>query len=286
MPPHIITAIPVPFSANSDIDLAAFEGALRAIDPYVDGVLVAGTTGEFVALDDDERVELFRRAAEVMGADRVIAHLGHGSTRQVLRLADATAVTGVRRFALLTPYFLPSDDDGVVEYFRALTAAHPEAEVYPYVFPERSGLEVTTGLLRRIMRLPGVVGVKLSGGAAAQLATLAPSVGEGQVVYSGDDSDLGHVLNHGGNGVVSGVSAAFPKLFRDLATALDAGDERAAAELQAVAAKVVALAGPTITRLKVAMTARDGADWACRMSLPAVDDPTRREIQEAVQRYS
>lgn len=281
MTARIISAVPVPFTADGAVDLATYDAALVAIAPHLGGALVAGTTGEFPALDDDERVELFRRAADVLGAERVIAHLGHGSTRQVLRLADAVAELGIRRFALLSPYYLPTDDDGVVEFFRALTEAHPEADVYAYLFPERTGMDVAPETLARVLSLSGMVGVKLSGGAAARLPEYAAVLGPDQELYSGDDSTLPAVLAAGGTGVVSGVSSAFPETFAGLARALDAGDPEADA-IQAVVTQIVPLVGPTIPRLKAAMAARDGAAWASRMSLPAVDDATLAEIRRAV----
>jgi 4-hydroxy-tetrahydrodipicolinate synthase len=284
MTARIISAVPVPFTADGALDLATYDAALAAIAPHVGGALVAGTTGEFPALDDDERVELFRRAADVLGTERVIAHLGHGSTRQVLRLADAVAELGIRRFALLSPYYLPTDDDGVVEFFRALTEAHPGVDVYAYLFPERTGMDVSPETLARVLSLSGMVGVKLSGGAAARLPEYAAVLGPDQELYSGDDSTLPAVLAAGGTGVVSGVSSAFPETFAGLARALDAGDPEADA-LQAVVKEIVPLVGPTIPRLKAAMAARDGATWASRMSLPAVDDATLEGIHRAVEAH-
>lgn len=280
MPARIISAVPVPFTPAGDLDLATYDAALAALAPHVGGALVAGTTGEFPALDDDERVELFRRAADVLGAERVVAHLGHGSTRQVLRLADAVAGLGIHRLALLSPYYLPTDDDGVVDFFRALTEAYPHAEVYAYLFPERTGADVSPDTLRRVMALPGMVGVKLSGGAAARLPEYAAVLRTGQELYSGDDSTLPAVLAAGGTGVVSGVSSAFPETFAALAGALDGGDP-AADELQRVVREIVPLVGPTVPRLKAAMAARDGAPWVSRMALPAVDDATLAAIRDA-----
>src|SRR5699024_11778495 len=106
---QIITASPIPFTPAGEVDQQTFTASLEAIHPHVDGALIAGTTGEFPALDDAERIALFRRAADVLGADRGIAHLGHGSTRQVLRLAEQAADLGLTRFALLSPYYLPTD---------------------------------------------------------------------------------------------------------------------------------------------------------------------------------
>src|SRR5699024_10930888 len=149
MTAQIITACPVPFTEGGEVDASAYTAALEAIHPHVHGALIAGTTGEFPALEDEERIELFRLAAQVLGPEHVVAHLGHGSTRQVLRLAEQTQELDITRFALLTPYYLPTDDAGVVAFFEALTSRYPAASVYAYLFPERTGMEIPAPVLQQ-----------------------------------------------------------------------------------------------------------------------------------------
>lgn len=278
---QIITAIPVPFTASGDVDSEMFGKALELISPHVDGALVGGTTGEFPALEDSERLDLFALAAKVLGADRVVAHLGHASSRQVLRLAGATLKLGVKRFALLSPYYLPTDDDGVVAFYRELTDAHPEAEVYAYLFPERTGMDVAPEVLGRVMELPGMVGVKLSGAANDHFDEYRAVLKPGQELFSGSDGTLPQVLARGGTGVVSGVSSAFPQTFAALAQALDAG-AGAASQLQDVVAEIVSVVGATIPCTKAALKARLGGEWASRMAMPVVDSATIATIQSFV----
>lgn len=286
MTARVIAAVPVPFTEDGELDLPEYEKALLRMNDHVHGALIAGTTGEFPALDDHERLLLFRNAAEILGRDRVIAHLGHPSLRQVLRLADHTADAGITRFALLSPYYLPSDDDGVVAFFRGVTEQHREAEVYAYLFPERTGVDITVDTLGRVMELPGMRGVKLSGGAAGLLPAYGEVLGAGQELFSGDDSALPWVMDHGGTGVVSGVASAFPELFSALVTALDSGEGSTIDAAQAAVAEVVGLVGPTIPRLKLALAARTGAPWTHRMALPAVDENTATAIRAAVAQYT
>lgn len=284
MTPQIISAVPVPFDSTGEIDRDGFAATLEAIAPHVDAALVAGTTGEFPALDDSERLELFTIAAGVLGAERTIAHVGHASSRQVLRLAGATVAAGIRRLALLNPYYLPADDDAVVDFFAALSTAVPSAEVYAYLFPERTGIDVAPQTLARILALPGMRGVKLSGAAAARLPEYVAVVPDGQEVFSGDDGALPWVMENGGAGVVSGVSSAFPEIYAELARALAQGSpdaERVQEQVRGIVPEV----GPTITRLKAAMRARYGGSWESRMALPAVAPAAGEAITSLVTTY-
>jgi 4-hydroxy-tetrahydrodipicolinate synthase len=285
MKAKIISAVPVPFTTSGEIDFKVYETLLDAISPYVDSVLVAGTTGEFPALDDGERIALFAATAQVVGAGRTIAHLGHASLRQVLRVAEGSAGQGVNRFALLTPYYLPTDTHGTFEHFRAVVERFPGHPLYAYLFPDRTGYEVPVAELGAILELPGIVGAKLSGGAAGRITEYASVVRPGQELYSGDDSTLPKVMSLGGSGVISGVSSAFPRIFAELVEALASGDETRIAPIQANVKKIVALVGSPLSHLKAALAERTGDTWACRMSQPIVTADAAASIRELVRAH-
>jgi dihydrodipicolinate synthase/N-acetylneuraminate lyase len=69
----------VPFTANGDLDRGGLRPLYRFLEAAgVDGVFTAGTTGEFTALDDDDRETVLVEALEVFGPDRIHAHVGAG----------------------------------------------------------------------------------------------------------------------------------------------------------------------------------------------------------------
>lgn len=283
MSAQIICALPVPFNRSGDIEWESFEQLLTRISPHVHGALVAGTTGEFPALDDKERLEAFAKAIAVLGAERVIAHIGHVSARQVIRLGRAAAVLGITRMATLNPYYLPADDSAVFDFYQEITAALPGIDHYVYLFPERTGITVGAETFGRIMALPGVRGVKLSGASSDDLETYAAHLLEGQELYSGDDSTLPYVLAQGGTGVVSGVSAAYPETFGRLASLLDskdATDPELLAQQETVVA-LVRLTGPSILRLKAAASVNVPGVWQSRMPMPALEVKLVADLQSA-----
>lgn len=286
MRPQLISALPTPFDDDLAVDHAAYSALLRDVAPHVDGVLVAGTTGEFPALDDDERLELFRAAAAALPEHRVVAHVGHASAHQAARLARAAAADGVRSFALLTPYYLPSDDEATVAFFEEVLDAIPGAELFAYVFAERTGSEVSPALLGRILRLPGVVGAKLSGSASDRLVEFASAAPPDAAVLSGDDSRIPALAADGADGVVSGVSAAFPVAYAGLVEAVGAGDGGEIAALGAITAELSAAVGATIPSLKLALAARTGAPWRSRMALPTVSAERADRIRALTRQHA
>ena len=73
---EVLAALPTFFDAHGELDRAATTAHLAWLAGRVDGVFVAGTTGEFPALDHAERVELAEAALAAFGPDRVVVHIG------------------------------------------------------------------------------------------------------------------------------------------------------------------------------------------------------------------
>ena len=282
--PEVVTAAPVPFAEDGAVLMKTYEAMLERVRPHVQGVFVNGTTAEFPALDDTERADMLEAAIAAFGADKVVAHIGAPSLRQVLRHAEVATDLGITRMAALTPFFLPCDFAEIHEFYAAIGRAFPQASTFVYLFPERSGIDVSPEELAQLTAIDGIAGAKLSGRPNDQFERYVELAAPGSRVYSGDDGSYPHVAASGGAGVVSGVSSAFPELFGRLTEALtaEAGDPAATEEAQGAVVAAVRAVGPTITRLKYALSTRYDETWGARMPLPAVDQETRTVIKALI----
>jgi 4-hydroxy-tetrahydrodipicolinate synthase len=281
---EVLTAAPVPFGQDGALLMKTYEAMLARIRPHTQGVFVNGTTAEFPALDDMERVDLLKAAVAVFGADKVVAHIGAPSLLQVLRHAEAAGDLGITRMAALTPYFLPCDFPQIHEFFTAVTKAFPHVSTFVYLFPERSGIDVSPEELAQLTAIDGIAGAKLSGRPNEQFERYIELAAPGSRIYSGDDGSYPRVAAAGGAGIVSGVSSAFPELFGQLTRSLraEAGDPTATEAVQGHVVPIVRAVGPTITRLKYALSTRHDETWDTRMPLPAVDQETRTAINALI----
>jgi 4-hydroxy-tetrahydrodipicolinate synthase len=279
---EVLTATPVPFAADGSVRMDVYEAMLERIESHVEGVFVNGTTAEFPALDDAERVDLLRAAVAAFGAGQVVAHIGAPSRRQVLRHAEAAAELGISRMASLTPYYLPCDFAQIHGFYEAITSRFPGVAVFVYLFPERSGIDVSPVVLAVLTAIDGIAGAKLSGRPNDQFEKYVQLASPGSRIYSGDDSSYPRVAAAGGAGVVSGVSAGFPELFGELTRALLSGNASASDSVQQRVLPVVSAVGPTIARLKYALANRYRETWEARMPLPAVDEEARAVIDSLI----
>jgi len=265
--PVVFSAVPTLFGASGELDPDANRALYKLVAGLVDGLFVAGTTGEFPALEDSERLALFELALAEAGPDRVIAHIGAPDARHASRLAQAAAALGAERIAAITPYYLPARPDELTTHYRRIRDAAPSPELYAYIFPERTGLPVPPPLFAQVAEAAGLAGAKVSGSAAADLAEYVTAT-PGLRIFSGNDANPAATMRAGGAGVISGRSSAYPEVYAALRD--DARRDRP--EEQARLDRIVTL-GASIGRIKHALQLRGLASTAARMTVdpPAPD---------------
>jgi 4-hydroxy-tetrahydrodipicolinate synthase len=270
--PVVYSAVPTLFGPDGELDPGGNRALYRLIAGLVDGMLVAGTTGEFPALEDAERLSLFELALAEAGPARVIAHIGAPDTRHAIRLARAAVALGATRLAAITPYYLPARPDELAGHYRRIRDAVPDPDIYAYIFPERTGLAVPPPLFAEVAQAAGLAGAKISGSASADLAGYVAAA-PGLRIFSGNDANPWATMRAGGAGVISGRSAAYPEVYAALVKSTPESDPGAQERLD----RIVAL-GASIGRIKHALGVRGLAGTAARMTV----DPPGPELAAAI----
>lgn len=278
--PEILSALTTPFTASGDVDLWALQANLDRLEPLVDGVFVAGTTGEFPALDAGEHAQLVQAALGAFGPARVVVHVGAPSTRQSLELTREAVRLGTTRFAALTPYYLPASVAGTTRHWAAIKEACG-GELYGYVYPDVAVTDLLPADLPAALA-SGIDGIKTSATAAGRVDEYLAQAPPGFKLWSGNDADVPHVMAAGGTGTVSGCSSVCPQPWADLREALRTGDTEAAASAQARIKAIVPLIGPSIAYLKHGLDSQGLIGGACRMPIDRPSDELRARIAETI----
>ncbi|GAP53635.1 4-hydroxy-tetrahydrodipicolinate synthase [Arthrobacter sp. Hiyo6] len=147
----LICATIAPFTEAGDLDRDGTNTLFASLkDSGIDYVFTPGTTAEFTSLTDDERLEIIRTALKIFGSDGVFAHVGAATTRQAVELAKRAREIGATRLAAITPYFVTAGPTSVIDYYRALAAVAPGAQIYVYVFPDRATTQVSPETLAKL----------------------------------------------------------------------------------------------------------------------------------------
>jgi 4-hydroxy-tetrahydrodipicolinate synthase len=228
---EVFAALLTPLAADGGVDTGALLAHTRAlVEAGVDGVLVAGTTGEGPLLGDDEVVEV---VSAVAGETRVLAHVGRPSTAATVALARRALGAGADEVSVVVPYYYELGDEQLLAHFAAVAPA------LAYVIPARTVNDVSASLLDRLADV-GVVGVKDSTKSLERHdAYLDVARGHpGFRVYMGSDGLAGDALERGATGLISAVANVRP----DLLAALRDGAREVEEELLAVRAEARGLA--------------------------------------------
>lgn len=214
----------------------ALRANLRALLEHpLRGVVLAGSTGEAVLLDEDERTALIDAARDVVPHDRLlVVGTGAESTRATRRLTEAAAGAGADLVLVQPPAFYRGamTPEALVGHYRTIADASP-VPVILYQVPLRlSTLDLEAGLVGELARHPNVVGIKDSRGDLDRLGELVEVAGDGFRILVGSGAHLYGGLEVGGHGGILGVANLAPGMAADLHRAYTDGRTAEAGRLQ------------------------------------------------------
>src|SRR3954451_23344583 len=116
----IIPPLVTPMHADESVDLPRLRQLVdRQLAAGVHGIFVLGTTGEFYALDADEKQQVIATAvAHVNKRVPVFAGTGAETTREAIRLTRIAEQEGADAVAVITPYFVQPTQAEIIDHFR------------------------------------------------------------------------------------------------------------------------------------------------------------------------
>ncbi len=205
----IIIPLLTPFTEQGDLNYGEAEKLVDHLitKKYCDSILVAGTTGEFHALNDEERIELYG-VVKGAAAGRVplLAGTGASSTAQALRLTQEAEKLGYAAAMVVSPYYCKPSQEGIYRHFETI-AKNTKLPVVLYNIPLFCGVNIDTETVARLARIANVRGIKDELGInPTQMTEYALATPEDFVIYDGDDIMILCGMVQGAAGVISGGS--------------------------------------------------------------------------------
>lgn len=198
-------AVVTPFDQDGTLDLRAFHENLELLlSEGIEGVVVAGHTGESWAIDDDERAQLFRTAVEAVGAQiPVIGSVSAIRTEDARHLARMAEENGVDGMLLTAPAYAMVNDRETVEHVRQVADA-AALPIMLYNIPRRIGRALSPALIEQLCEIPGVAALKQSSPAFDELSDVLTRCGERLRVFAGGSAMRGiAAASVGAHGFVS-----------------------------------------------------------------------------------
>ena len=227
---------------TGEVDLVGFRANVRSFLAHpVRGIVVGGSTGEAVLLDEDERMVLLEGARDLVPDDRlVVAGTGAESTRTTIRRCKACAEAGADAVLVQPPAFYRGamTDAALSEHYGAVAAASPIPVVLYQVPLRMSTLEFSTSLVEGLAKIANIVGIKDSRGSLELVAEVVDRTPDAFQVLVGSGAALYGGLEVGAAGGILAVANLAPGPSAAIHAAYTSGDSAEAGRMQEVVAPV------------------------------------------------
>jgi len=168
----IFPPITTPFYPDGRVYLKKLEHNVeRYSKTPIAGITVLGSTGEAIALSDDERREVLKTTRASCAPHKVlIAGTGAESALETLRLTEYAAALGYDAALVRTPFFYkPQLKPANILAFYRTVADHSPIPILIYSVPVFTGYDMPPELVIELANHPNIIGIKESGGDAEKI---------------------------------------------------------------------------------------------------------------------
>ncbi|AFT85277.1 4-hydroxy-tetrahydrodipicolinate synthase [Paraburkholderia phenoliruptrix] len=284
----IVPALITPMTADEEIDEAGLRTLVdRLIDAGVHGLFVLGTNGEFIALNEAEKLRVARIAVDqARGRVPVIAGTGAYATREVIALNHKMQDVGVDAVSVITPYFNGATQQELFTHYERI-ATGTSLPVMLYTIPAKAGITLNVDTVRRLAEIPNIRGIKDSGGDFDRLLQLINLRRDDFAVFTGTDSMILWTLIAGGDGAVAATTNAVPGVVMSIWNNFHAGEIDAARRAQESlrALRDAFALGTLPVVLKTAATMLGMPAGPARAPAQPLDDAARERLAKALAQY-
>ena len=226
------TALVTPWNADGSLD----EKALRALVDWqiAEGIhflVPCGSTGEAVTMTPQEH----RRVVEITveqakGRVPIVAGAGSNDTAKAVAMSKEMKAAGATHLLHVSPMYNKPPQRGIIAHFERIVDA-TDLPVVVYNVPGRTGSNIEAKTTLALAKLKNIGAVKEASGNLGQITDILKDRPPSLSVLSGDDEMTLAVMGAGGEGVISVISNATPKLMSQLCNAAIKGDVERARKL-------------------------------------------------------
>lgn len=213
----VVPAVATPFDEQGRPELKNLQALIQDLKQQgVQGILLAGTTGEGPSLSLEEREEITAAGLEAASGLFVLAGTGCASLQDTLRATRRAFELGVDGVVTVPPfYFKNLKDEGLFAYFQRLfdDAVPAGRALFLYDIPQTTKVPLSSELIERLLAYAGerLAGIKDSTGDLDHTIALCERFPQLRV-FVGSDKALLAGLQKGAAGCITAGTNLFASL--------------------------------------------------------------------------
>ncbi len=228
-----IIAYPItPFDDAEKIDLPLFKRLTeRLISTGAHAIAPLGSTGVLPYLGDEEK-EAVTEAAVKQAAGRVpvLAGVSNLTTERTVYHARFAEKAGADAVMIIPMSYWKLTDDEIFRHYDTV-ASNISIPIMAYNNPATGGVDMSTGLLRRLLQIPNVTMVKESTGDVQRMHTLYNELEGEAAFYNGSNPLALAAFAAGAKGWCTAAANLVPSLNKALYEAVERNDLQLAQQL-------------------------------------------------------
>lgn len=275
-------AMVTPFNSDDTVDFAGLAKLTEyLIAGGVDYLVVQGTTGESATLTKDEKVDVLEHVKDV-NQGRLPIVFGHGgnNTAELVKGFSRYDFEGVDAILSASPYYNKPTQEGIYQHYKALSEASP-VPIILYNVPGRTASNIAPQTTVRLAKdFDNIIAIKEASGNLGQISQIIKNRPVGFAVISGDDPLVVPHISIGGEGVISVIANATPRVFSKMVKDALIGDFNSAAKTHIRVLDLIDLlfVDGNPGGIKAALQLKEVCKDYLRLPLVAISNETREAI--------
>ena len=210
-------ALVTPFNEDLSID---FDSLTKLVEYNIangtDFLVVLGTTAETATLSKAEQAQVIEHIVKVNNKRLpLVLGIGGNNTLAVKEQIESTDLSDFEGILSVSPYYNKPNQEGIYQHYKMLASTGKNIIIYNV--PGRTGQNIEAATTLRLAKdFPNLFMIKEASPNISQYFDILRKKTAGFSLVSGDDEFTLPVTLAGGDGVISVIGQAYPKLFSDM----------------------------------------------------------------------
>ena len=210
-------ALVTPFNEDLSID---FDSLTKLVESNIvngtDFLVVLGTTAETATLSKAEQAQVIEHIVKVNNKRLpLVLGIGGNNTLAVKEQIESTDLSDFEGVLSVSPYYNKPNQEGIYQHYKMLASTGKNIIIYNV--PGRTGQNIDAATTLRLAKdFPNLFMIKEASPNISQYFDILRKKPAGFSLVSGDDEFTLPVTLAGGDGVISVIGQAYPKLFSDM----------------------------------------------------------------------
>ena len=210
-------ALVTPFNEDLSID---FDSLTKLVEYNIangtDFLVVLGTTAETATLSKAEQAQVIEHIVKVNNKRlHLVLGIGGNNTLAVKEQIESTDLSDFEGVLSVSPYYNKPNQEGIYQHYKMLASTGKNIIIYNV--PGRTGQNIEAATTLRLAKdFPNLFMIKEASPNISQYFDILRKKPAGFSLVSGDDEFTLPVTLAGGDGVISVIGQAYPKLFSDM----------------------------------------------------------------------